>query len=130
MKRPGTTVVEFAVVISAFMVLVLGMVEFGRGFMVIHLLTNAARAGCRQGVLEGQSTATITTAVNARLTGAGIQGATTSVQVNGVVADASTALANDDITVVVSVPVASVTWLPVDRFLTGNLTGQYTLRRE
>ena len=122
--------VEFAVVISVFMLFVLGLVEVGRAFMVSHLLTNAARVGCRQGILESQSTTTITAAVNALLSSEGIQGATTTVQVNGVVADATTAKANDDITVVVAAPVTSVTWVPVNRFLTGSITGQYTLRRE
>ena len=121
---------EFAIVISVFMFFVLGLVEVGRAFMVSHLLTNAARVGCRQGILESQSTTTITAAVNALLSSEGIQGATTTVQVNGAVADASTAKANDDITVVVSAPVTSVTWVPVNRYLTGSLTGQYTLRRE
>jgi Flp pilus assembly protein TadG len=128
--RSGTTTVEFAVVIPVFFVFVLGLVEVGRGFMASHLLTNAARAGCRQGILQSQSTSTITTAVNALLSRQGIQGATTTVQVNGVVADASTAKSNDDITVIVSAPVSSLTWVPVMHYLQGNITGQYTLRRE
>jgi Flp pilus assembly protein TadG len=129
-KRSGTTTVEFAVVISVFLVFVFGLVEVGRGFMASHLLTNAARVGCRQGILESQTTATITTAVNSLLATQAIQGATTTVQVNGVVADASTANANDDITVIVSAPVSSLTWVPVTNYLNGNISGQYTLRRE
>jgi Flp pilus assembly protein TadG len=108
----------------------MGLVEVGRGFMVTHLLTNAARVGCRQGVLQNQSTATITTAVNAVLSSQGINTGSTTVQVNGAVADASTAKSNDDITVIVSAPVATLTWVPVSRYLQGNISGQYTLRKE
>ena len=128
--RSGTTTVEFAVVISIFLLFVLGLVEIGRGFMVSHLLTNAARVGCRQGILQNQSTASITSAVDALLATQGVQGAMTTVQVNGITADASTARSNDDITVSVSAPIASLTWVPVSNYLQGNISGQYTLRRE
>src|SRR5262245_45885006 len=129
-SRAGATTVEFGIVVSIFFVFVLGLVEVGRGFMASHLLANAARVGCRQGILQNQSTATITSAVNGLLSTQGIQGATTTVQVNGTVADASTAMSNDDITVIVSAPVANLTWVPITRFLSGNLSGTYTLRKE
>jgi hypothetical protein len=52
------------------------------------------------------------------------------VQVNGGSADASTAKAGDKITVSITAPVSSITWLPFTRYLSGNLSGTYTLRRE
>jgi Flp pilus assembly protein TadG len=109
---------------------VLGMIEVGRGIMVVHLLNNAARAGCRVGILEGKSTNDITTAVNNTLIPVGIKSDTVTVQVNDGLADASTAQAGNEITVVVTVPVSKVTWLPGGVFLSGSLSGQYTLRRE
>jgi Flp pilus assembly protein TadG len=107
-----------------------GMIEIGRGVMVVHLLTNAARQGCRAGVISGKSNSDITTAVTRTLTPVGIASDTITVQVNDGTADASTAQSNDEITVKVTVPVASVTWLPGGTHLSGSLSGQYTLRRE
>lgn len=124
------TTVEFAVVVPVFFLFVFGIIEIGRGLMVTHLLTNAARAGCREGVLEKKSTADITAAVNAVLNGQGLSGTSISVTVNDKSADASTAVSQDEITVVVTVPVANVTWLPGGGYLNGKLTGQYNLRRE
>jgi len=98
--------------------------------MVTHLLTNAARVGCRTGVVENTTTAQITTAVVNSLTQQGVSGDSTSVQVNDNSVDASTAKAGDEITVTVSVPVSKVTWLPGGQYLKGNLSGQFTLRRE
>jgi Flp pilus assembly protein TadG len=112
------------------LVFIFGLIEIGRGFMASHLLTNAARVGCRQGILANQTTDTIATAVNDLLSSQGIKGATTMVKVNGVVTEASTAISNDDVTVVVSAPVANLTWLPVSYWLRGTIAGQYTLRRE
>jgi Flp pilus assembly protein TadG len=128
--RRAISAIEFAVVVPVFVVIVLGMIEIDRALMVQHLLTNAARQGARIGVIEGKSTSDITTAVYNGLTSMGISGDTATVQVNDNTADASTANVNDEITVIVTVPVANVSWLPGLSFLSGNLTGRYTLRRE
>jgi Flp pilus assembly protein TadG len=109
---------------------VLGVIEVGRGLMAIHLLNNAARAGCRVGVIEGKATSDITTAVNNLLSAQGVNGDGVTVQVNDGSADASTAQAGDEITVVVSIPVSKVSWVPGTSYLQGSLSGQYTLRRE
>jgi hypothetical protein len=106
------------------------MIELGRGIMVIHLLTNAARQGCRVGIIEGKATSDITTAVTNALAPVGISGDVVTVDVNDNSADASTAKAGDEITVIVSVPVSKVTWLPGGTYLSGTLSGKYTLRRE
>src|SRR5262249_22546771 len=95
-----------------------------------HLLTNAAREGCRVGVVEGRSTSDITNAVVNRLTQQGVTSEGVTVQVNDNTADASSAKMGDEITVKVTVPVANVTWVPGGGFLIPNLAGQYTLRRE
>lgn len=104
--------------------------EVARGMMVTHLLNNAARQGCRIGVIEGKSTSDITTAVVNTLKSQGINGDVATVLVNDGVAEASTAKAGDEITVTVSVPVANVSWVPGLQFLVGNVSSQYTLRRE
>jgi Flp pilus assembly protein TadG len=129
-KRSGAAVLEFAIVAPVLFLIILGIIEVGRGLMVTHLLTNAARQGCRLGVIEGTSTAQISTVVLNTLKSQGINGNTVTIQVNDGVADASTAQAGDEITVLITVPASQVTWLPGARFLTGNLSGRYTLRRE
>jgi Flp pilus assembly protein TadG len=130
--RVGATLVEFVPVSLAFFILILGIFEIGRAFMVQHLLTNAAREGCRVGVLQGRSNAQITAAVNNKLANQGINGDAASVQVNDGTADASTANSGDEITVKVTIPVSKMTWLPFTNYIAGNLNinSQYTLRRE
>jgi Flp pilus assembly protein TadG len=131
-RRFAAAHVEFIPVSLVFFILVLGIFEIGRAFMTQHLLTNAAREGCRIGVLQGRSTAQITTAVNNRLADQGIGGDVASVLVNDGSADASTANSGDEITVKVSVPASKMTWLPFTNYIAGdlNINSQYTLRRE
>ena len=128
--RRGTTTVEFAMVAPVLFLLVLGIFEFGRGFMVQHLLTAAARQGCRIAILPGKSTATVQSTVNSTLSAEGISGATMTLLVNGASAAASGAQSNDQITVTISVPVKNIACGPASGYLSGTLTGQASLRRE
>ncbi len=62
-RRRAASAVEFAIVAQIFFVFVLGFIELGRGFMVQHLMTNAARQGCRVAVIEGKSSSDVSAAV-------------------------------------------------------------------
>lgn len=124
---------EFAIIAPVFVTLILGMIEFGRVMMVEEILTNAAREGCRIGVLPGTTTGDVTTTVNNYLTNSSVpsSSATTSVYVNGGVASPSTAVAGDQIKVTISLPFNSVSWLPVPLFMGGkNLTASVVMRKE
>jgi Flp pilus assembly protein TadG len=130
--RRGTSTVEFAFVAPIFFMMVLGIVEVGRACMVTELLTEAARRACRQGVLEGTSSTTIQSTATDFLTGVGISGEDAAVYVNDVPAgttDVAAMPAYTELTVVVTVPIANVTWTPI-WFVPGTLSGQYTMRRE
>ena len=62
-NRRGAVVVEMALTLPLFFMVVLGIVEFGRAMMVSQLLTNAAREGARVAILAGNDNTDVTTAV-------------------------------------------------------------------
>lgn len=131
-RRRGASLVEFAVVAPVFFLFAMGLIEFGRAFMVMELLTEAARRGCRQGVIEGTSASTIQSSAANFLSSVGVSGASASIYINGAPAGAanvSTQPTFTQITVVVTVPFSNVAWTP-SLFVSGSLSGQYTLRRE
>ena len=129
-SRRAASAVEFAVIASVFFTFVLGFVELGRGFMIQHLMSNAARQGCRVAILEGKSSSDVNSAVYSVLSGQGVSGDTVTVQVDDAAANASSAQPGDEITVSVSIPASSVSWVPGAQFLFGTITGKYTMRRE
>lgn len=47
----GMAVVEFAIVLSVFLLMLLGVIEFGYDWYLKHALTNASRDGARYGVM-------------------------------------------------------------------------------
>jgi Flp pilus assembly protein TadG len=134
-RRPGkgASAVEFAIVAPVFFMIVLGLIEMGRALMVMEQLTEASRRACRVAVIDGTSSATIKQAAVDYLTSVGIQGETAGISINDAPVDTIEAMnmpSYTEITVVITIPVASCTWLPGGEFLSGNLSGQYTMRRE
>lgn len=125
--RRGIAAVEFAVVVPFFILLVLGMIEVGRGIMVQQILTNAAREGAREAILDGATTTEVQTVVTTYLTGSSIPGATATVSPNP-----QTANARDAITVTVSVPVNNVTWMLSSRYFpsAGTFSTSATMLKE
>jgi Flp pilus assembly protein TadG len=132
LRRRGATLVEFAVVAPVLFFIVFGIIELSRTFMVKELLTEAARRGARAAIVEGATTSQIQTAAQNCLTTIGISGDQVSISVNDAPlgsVDPSTAAAGAEMTVVVSVPVSKVCWLPSPIFVSGTISGQFTLRR-
>lgn len=60
----GQALVEFALVLPIFLVLLFGLVDFGRAFHTWLLVTNAAREGARVGAVRGN-----TNDINTRING-------------------------------------------------------------
>jgi Flp pilus assembly protein TadG len=116
-----------AFVAPIFFVFVLGVIEFTRAMMVESLLTNAAHLGARSGILDGAQQSDVTNAVNNYLSAGGISGASTSVTPN----PPSSASYGQFVTVTVTVPYSSVSWLPNPKFLSAaTLSATSKMRRE
>ena len=126
-NRRATAAVEFAVVAPVFLLMVFGMIEYGRMVMVYQVITNASREGARVAVLDGATTASVTDQVNTYLSNGSVSGATVTVTPN----PPSTAQYGDPVTVTVSVPFSQVSWLPSPMYLGGKtLTSSTVMRRE
>lgn len=114
--RRGAAAAEFAVVAPVFLTLTVGCIELGRAIVVQQLLTNASREGARiAGYDTTTSASTVTAAVNNYLTNVNISGATTAISP----ATPSSASDGQQISVTVSIPFNSVSWLPAPFFLGG-----------
>jgi hypothetical protein len=99
--------------------------------MVMEVLNNAARNGCRTGVLSGSDNTAVQTSVDNALANAGINGYTTTVLVNGNQANANTAATGDAVTVTIGVPAGNISWLPHLMFTSGRtLSSSVVMRRE
>jgi Flp pilus assembly protein TadG len=133
-RRHAAVAVEMAVVLPLLLMVILGIVEFGRAMMVSNLMTAAAREGAREAALPDRNDSEVKAVVVNRLTSTGIAATTADVKVyvNGVEKDASNAITGDNLTVTVTISVQRTTWLPTNLFLksTDNLQGTAVMRRE
>ena len=126
-KRRGASVVEFAVVAPVFILLVFGMIEYGRMLMVQQVLTNASREGARRAVLDGTLTSDVEAVINEYLASGSVSGASISVTPD----PPSSAGFGEPVTVAISVPFDQVSWLPSPMFLGGKqLSSTTVMRRE
>jgi len=122
--RRGAAVAEFALIAPLFLTLIAGVVEMGRAVIVVQELTNASREGGRIASYDSTTqTSPIKTAVNTYLTNVGISGATTVVSPS----PPSAAADGQQISVTVSIPFNSVSWLPTPFFLGGKTLSASTV---
>ncbi len=133
--RSGAALVEMAMVLPIFVVLLLGLVEFGRAIMVGQMVTNAAREGCRQAILDGSTNTAVDTFVKDFLqTSANVSRSDVTVNIsiaNPVAAgQLSLATSRDLVTVAVSIPFTRVSYLPPSFLGAASLSAASAMRHE
>ena len=128
--RRGAAVVEFALVLPIFFLMVFGMIEFGRLVMVRQVLTNASREGARIGVLDGATADEVESVVEGYLTSASIP-FTAGTIMTVTPSPPSSAGYGESVTVTVTVPFSDVSWLPSPMYLgSTDVIATTVMRRE
>ncbi len=106
--RKGAAIVEMAFLLPVFATLVFAMLEATRMCMVAHLLTNAAREGCRVAVSNGKKWTDVTARVTATLQVSHLDSVVTITPTSSAVENTRL---GDPISVTLSVPFSQVSWL-------------------
>lgn len=128
-----------ALVTPVFIMLVAGILEFGRAMMVMNLVTNAAREGARMAVIDGTTNSEVTTAISTFLSqaiGESAASATTTITVAAASGnpdpqnEVGNATTRDLITVKVQIPFNSVALIPGNYLAGTNLKGVSCMRHE
>jgi hypothetical protein len=121
--RIGAAAAEFAVVLPFLIMIVMGMFELGRGMLAKETLCNAARKGCRTGIIHRYGNSDITSDVLNIMSDNGYDSTkfnppdigSISIVVtdpNGnTLADSLDAPPGSVVSVQVSIPVSSVAWV-------------------
>jgi Flp pilus assembly protein TadG len=120
-RRRGAAAVEFAVVAPILLIMIFGMIDFGRMIMVQQLLNDAAREGARTAVVGGSSAADVAAGVAAMLDATSIR--STAVTIDVTPSNLAGAQRGQLVVVQLSVPFRDVCWLPTPRAV-----GDRTLR--
>lgn len=125
--RRGTTVVEFAMVLPVLFLIMVGALEFGRAYFVLHVLKEGARQGARVAVVGGTKSEDVRAAAAQVLDAAGVSNYRLTITPE--ILDLADQW--DPVTVSLTTEFRDVSWLPVPQFL-GNrqLKGSSTLPRE
>lgn len=136
--RRGSAMVEVAVCFPVFLLIILGVIEFGRAMSVNQLLNSAARIGCRAAVLDGSSNSAVSTAVKSHVASTvGCNSSSVTVTItttNGTtgaaISDVSSAQTGDVIRIGVAVPFSSVSWAVARYLSTSSVKGECSMQHE
>lgn len=121
-RRRGAAVVEMAVTLPIFLVVLLGILEFGRAMMVQQLLVNGARIGVRKAILDESTNSEVEQLVDDTCQATVQATVTVTISVNGVPgADLSSANPGDLCQVNLSIPFSSVSLLPAPSWLNSQM---------
>lgn len=137
--RRGAAMVETALVLPIFFMVVLGVIEFGRAMMVAQLLTNGAREGARAAVLPGATNTSVQQVVTdfvSASVGVPANKLTVTITVTAATGNpnpannVANALKRDLCDVKVSVKFSDVDYIPGKYLANSNLAGQCAMRKE
>jgi Flp pilus assembly protein TadG len=78
----GQSLVEFALVLPLFLLLLIGITEFGRAWMTRNILTGASREAARIAAIQGNTASALSRATTI-LSSAGISGASVNIVDDG-----------------------------------------------
>ena len=139
--RSGAAMVEMALVLPLFLMLILGVIEFGRAMMIANLVTNAAREGARMAVLDGSSNTEVTNAITTFLQssiGMGVSSSDIGLTITVTPAagnpnpanNVANSISRDLISVRVELPFNQVALIPGSYLAGRQLIGQSAMRHE
>lgn len=136
--RRGAALVEVAACFPVFLLILLGIIEFGRAMSINQLLNSSARVGCRTAILDGSSNAGVTSTVKSHVSNTvGCNQSDVSVTVSckdgatgATIADVSSANSGDVITVSVSLPFSKVSWAVSNYLVDRSVNGLCSMQHE
>lgn len=127
-EEQGAAVVEFALVLPLLLMIIFGIIEFGRLFWVKEILTYAAREGGRAAIVPGATNTSVQTAISNAMTGSGL----TLYTIERIPDDISSAGGGSSVTIKIKISYDDVTVIP--GFLTSlvgkDLVGEVVMRKE
>lgn len=137
-RRIGSAMVEVAVCFPVFLLILMGIIEFGRAMSVNQMLNSAARVGCRAAILDGSTNSSVTTTVKQQVSNTiGCQQSSvnvaitvTSSRTGATLSDVSAASTSDMIELNVSVPFADVSWSVKNYMGASTIRGECSMQHE
>jgi Flp pilus assembly protein TadG len=138
-ERQGAAMVEMALVLPVFLMVALGIIEFGRAMMVSNMVTNAAREGARTAVVDGSTNSEVQqVVVDFLVSSLAINSSDVTVTITITPATGNPEPANqcsashtrDVIQLEVRVPYSAVAMIPADYLEGVQLVGRSAMRHE
>ena len=120
----GATTVEFALTAPILFFFIFAALEFSRAHMIYHTCENAAYEGARRGIVPGATQQNVIDTTHSILNSVSVTGLMITVTPTNITSDTT------EVTVVISVPIDSNSWVTPLFFLGKTASVTCTLQRE
>ncbi len=131
--RRGAAALELALVLPLFLLIIIGILEFGRALMMYQMTTNAGREAARTAIITGADDTQINNAINSYLDSCGIKSAGRTIEFRDSAGNA-TSIGNigshEPVTVSISVPFNENSFGLSSWFVGKTMNTEVTMRRE
>jgi Flp pilus assembly protein TadG len=130
--------VEVAVCFPVFLLILIGIIEFGRAMSVNQLLNSGARIGCRAAILDGSTNTAVSNIVKQHVSstvGCNESNVTVTITITSgttgaTVSTLSAAKTSDVIEIDVAVPFANVSWAVTRWLSSASVRGECSMQHE
>ncbi len=132
-NRRGAAMLEAAIVLPFFLLLILGILEFGRAVMLHQITTNACREAARHAITPGAVQANVTNICEDYLESANISETGRSIGIldsSGTAASLSSIQPHEEVTVFIDIPFDENSWGLLTWLIGKSLRSEVTMRRE
>ncbi len=132
-RSRGAVTLEAAIMMPIFLLLLVGILEFGRAVMMHQIITNACREACRQAIIHGAQDANVTQKVSEYLDSATISPNGRVIEIrdsSGTATPLHQIPSHDDVTIFVQIPYAENTWGLTTWLMGKQIQSEVSMRRE
>ena len=132
-NRTAAVALETALMMPIFLLMLIGILEFGRAVMIHQVITNATREAARHAIIKGANEKFVLNTVHEYLDSAAISQGGRVVQIRNSSGQPSAITdidSHEEVTVFVSIPFADNSFGMTQWFVGKNITTQVSMRRE
>ncbi len=132
-RRRGAVTLEAAIMLPIFLLMLVGILEFGRAVMMHQIITNACREACRKAIIHGAQDGIVTQTVHDYLDSAAISSNGRVVEIRDSAGNATPLnqiQSHEDVTIFVQIPYDENTWGLTTWLVGKQIQSEVSMRRE
>jgi len=132
-KNRAAAALELALVLPLFLLIIIGILEFGRALMMYQMTTNSAREAARRAIITGADDTEVLSIINSYLDACGIKSAGRTIEIrdsDGNVTSIANIGSHEQVTIAIGIPFNENSFGISSWFVGKTMYTEVSMRRE